>query len=300
MSDPIRGILAMVLACTIWGLSSLFYAMLQHVPPGEVLAYRTMWSLVFFALVLALQRRGGAIVEAIGTPRRALLILASGLAIGCNWFGFIYSIHNGHALEASLGYYIFPLVAVALGRLVFGERMSGLQWLAILLAACAVGVLTVGLGVPPWIALALAVTFSIYGVFKKRLPAGPVVSVTCEMLLLTPIAIVWVALNGTGPDAATHLLLAASGPLTATPLILFSYAAKRVRLSTVGLVQYLNPTLQFLVATLIFLEPYTPWHAIAFPVIWVALALYSGASIAQDRSSRRAASRAARSGTIST
>ncbi|KAA9009320.1 EamA family transporter RarD [Histidinibacterium aquaticum] len=297
MTEAKRGIAAMIAACTIWGLSPLFYKQLDHIPPGEVLAYRTLWSFVFFAGVLALQGRLRVLGEALSTPRRALLIFASGFAIGCNWFGFIFAVHSDRALEASLGYYIFPLTAVLFGRLIFGERLSGAQWAAVALAAAAVATLTAGLGVPPWISLALAGTFAVYGILKKQLPAGPVVSVTAEVLLLSPIGIAWIVWAGTSPDAVTHLWLAASGPLTATPLILFSYAAKRARLSTVGLVQYLNPTLQFACATLVFLEPVTRWHAIAFPGVWLALAVYSASALAQDRSARRAASRASTPGT---
>jgi len=300
MSESMRGIGAMVGACLIWGLSPLYYDLLNGVPPGEVLAYRTVWSFAFFAAVLAFQGRIGKLREALGAPGRAGLILLSGLFIGVNWFGFIYAVHNDRALEASLGYYVFPLMAVLVGRVVFGERLAGLQWLAVGLAAGAVTLLTLGLGVPPWIALLLAVTFSLYGLMKKRLPAGPVVSVTAEVLLLSPIAIIWIWARGTGPELWEHGLLALSGPLTATPLILFSYAAKRAKLSTIGLVQYLNPTLQFFVAVLIFAEPFTLWHGIAFPAIWVALTVYSVSAVAQDRSARRAVSSAATSRTAIT
>lgn len=302
MTDPVRGVAAMVAACVVWGLSPIFYKLLDHVPAPEVLAYRTLWSLAFFALVLAVQGRLRRLAEALSGPRQAGLILAAGLFIGTNWFGFIWSVQNGRALEASLGYYIFPLVAVFLGRVVFGEALSRAQWTAVALAGTAVAVLTAGLGVPPWIALTLAFTFGMYGILKKRLGVGPVVSVTAEVLLLSPIAISWIWFAGTGAgggnDPGTHLLLALSGPLTGMPLVLFSYAARRIRLSSIGLVQYLNPTLQFGVATVIFLEPFTLWHAIAFPVIWGALALYSGASLVQDRASRRAASSAAASATV--
>ena len=302
MTDPIKGILAMVLACTIWGLSPLYYAELRHVPALDVLAWRTAWSCIFFMILLAVQGRLGLVGRALGTVTGALTVLAAGLMIATNWFGFIYSIQIGRAVEASLGYYIFPLVAVLLGRLVFAEALARAQWLAVALAALAVIVLTLGLGAAPWISLLLAATFAGYGVVKKRLDVGPVVSVTAEVLLLSPIAVLWLAGPGDGVswDLRTHLLFALSGPLTASPLILFSYAARRVKLSTIGLVQYLNPTLQFLVATLIFLEPFTFWHALAFPMIWLALAIYSVTSLRQDRAARRASSSVAVSSTVET
>jgi chloramphenicol-sensitive protein RarD len=197
-------------------------------------------------------------------------------------------------MEASLGYYIFPLVAVLLGAIAFRERLGKAQLFAVALALCAVVTLTWGLGVPPWIALILASSFGLYGLVKKGLSVGPVVSVTAEVLLLSPIAltVLWyVHSDGTGAFAVTwrdSLLLMFSGILTGTPLIMFSYATKRVTLATVGLVQYLNPTLQFLVATLIFREVFSFWHAVAFAMIWTALAIYTTASLRQDRAARRA------------
>lgn len=304
MNDAHKGIVAMIGACCIWGLSPIYYSLVDHVPALEVLAYRTLWSCAFFAGVLFLRGHLSRLWEALSQPRRAGVILAAGLFIGTNWFGFIFSVHNGHVVESSLGYYMFPLVSVALGRIFYGEALSRAQWLAVAIAGVAVATLTAGLGVPPWISLLLAFTFGGYGVLKKGLDVGPVVSVTGEVLLLSPLAILWIAFMGTGAgggnDFSTHALLAISGPLTGTPLILFSYAARRARLSTVGLIQYLNPTLQFTCATLVFAEPFTPWHGIAFPMIWVALAIYSGSALLRERASRRRASSDGTSGAVRT
>lgn len=295
------GIWAMVAACVIWGLSPLYYALLRDVPALEVLSWRALWSLIFFAGFLAL--RGGleALPRALRVPQQRRVIAAAGILISLNWFGFIFAIQNGYAVEASLGYYIFPLVAVVMGFAVFGEALSALQWGAVALAAVAVVGLTLGLGAAPWIALILATTFGGYGVMKKRLDLDPVVSVTAEVLLLSPLALAWLAWQGGALDhsALTLILLALSGPITGAPLILFSYAARRARLSTVGLIQYLNPSLQMLCATLVLAEPFTRWHAMAFPVIWLALALYSVAGLRQDRARRSAVSSAARSGMMS-
>ncbi|SMY09096.1 EamA family transporter RarD [Flavimaricola marinus] len=295
MTDASKGIAAMVLACVVWGLSPLYYDQLVHVPALEVVSYRTVWSLIFFAAVLALQGRLRVLIAAVSDWPSLRRIALAAVMIGTNWSVFIWSIGHGHATEASLGYYIFPLVAVLLGRVILGEALLAAQWLAVAIACAAVLVLTVGLGAAPWIALSIAATFGLYGLIKKRLDMGPVVSVTAEMLILLPIAVIWIAVNGApvmgGWSVTTHLLLALSGPLTATPLILFSYAARRVRLSTVGLLQYLNPTLQFGCAVLYFAEPFTPWHGVAFPLIWLALAVYSAASLRQERALRRAASK---------
>lgn len=308
------GVIAMVGACVIWGLSSMYYKLLAHVPPLEVLGHRTLWSLVFFGLVLAAQRRLPELARLIVQPRAMAAVGLAALMISVNWFLFIYSIQVGRAVEASLGYYIFPLVAVALGFLLLGERHSALKWAAVGLAFLAVAGLTWGLGVAPWVSLALALTFGVYGVIKRGVGAGPVVSVTAEVLLLAPLALVWLwgvhaqgwadmtgrTLATFGHDLSDSLLLMLSGPLTAMPLILFSQASQRLRFATVGLVGYLNPTLQFLVATLVFREAFTLWHGLAFALIWTALALYSAESLRQDRAARRAATSAGTSGTTRT
>lgn len=293
MSDPVKGVAAMVLACTVWGLSALYYKLLVHVPPLEVLAHRTIWSCLFFAVVLAVQGRLGALRGALGGGRNLALLAFAALMISANWLCFISSVQVGRAMEASLGYYMFPLATVLFGAIFFRERLGHAQWVAVGLAALAVTALTLGLGAAPWIALVISVTFGLYGVVKKLLEVGPVVSVTAEVLCLAPAALAILAyVHGTGgghftDSAADALLLAGSGPLTAMPLILFSYATRRVRLGTVGLVQYLNPTLQFLVATFIFRELFSPWHAVALALIWTALALYTGAALRQERAARR-------------
>jgi len=299
MTQSKGGILALLGACMVWGLSPLYYKLLSHIPPIEVLSHRTVWSFVFFTLVLIVQGRLGQLKLALGNRRSALVIAFASLMISANWFCFILSIQIGKAVEASLGYYIFPLVAVLIGVAVFRETLGKAQILAVVLAGSAVLVLTIGLGVAPWISLILAVTFGLYGLVKKQLPVGPVVSVTAEVLLLTPIALIVIVLSwqdghaSFGNDLRDSLLLMLSGPLTATPLILFSTATKRVSMATVGLVQYLNPTLQFLCAVLVFGEPFGQWHAIAFGLIWTALAIYSLAALRQDRAARRASIAAA-------
>ncbi|WP_201132334.1 EamA family transporter RarD, partial [Rhodovulum imhoffii] len=222
-------------------------------------------------------------------------VVLAALAISFNWFLFISAVQTGKAMQASLGYYIFPLVAVVFGVLFRGERLTPVQWLAVGLAALAVLGLTLGLGVVPVISLALALSFGAYGLLKGRVEAGPVLSVTGEVLLLTPLALIWLWAGPAetfGQDWRDSLLLVCSGPLTATPLILFSYAARRISYASVGLIQYINPTLQFLVATFVFGEIFTQWHGLAFGGIWTALALYSVSALRQERALRRAASSA--------
>ena len=297
MTEGRKGVLAMLGATVVWGLSGLYFKALAAVPPLEMLSHRTLWSVVFLGAVLVLQRQGAALAAALRQPRLLGLLSVSAALIAANWLLFIHSVQAGHALEASLGYYIFPLCAVALGFLVLGERFTPLQRVAIGLAAAAVAVLAVGLRAAPWVALTLAVTFSLYGLIKARVAKGPVLSVLVETLILAPLAVTWLwgmhaghwhDIDGRtggvfGQDLGTSLLLVCAGPLTGGPLLLFSYAARRLPYGTVGLLQYLNPTLQFAVAVWVFGEAFTVWHAIAFPLIWAALALYSWEGLRQVR-----------------
>lgn len=303
MKDHHRGILAMAAACVVWGLSPLYYKLVDHVPPLEVLCYRTLWSLVFFGAVLAAQRELGSFRAFLAAHWPAAALAA--VLISVNWGFFIWSIQAGRVMESSLGYYIFPLVAVLIGAVFFRETLAPVQWLAVGFAAAGVAVRTYGIGVVPWLALVLAVTFSLYGILKRRLTVGAIVSVTGEVLLLAPLAAGWLLWTGTGhaggagaQDLESQLLLALSGPLTAGPLILYSYATQRARLATIGLIQYLNPTLQFLCAALVLGEVFTPWHGITFALIWAALGLYSSQGLLADRAARRRSISAGTSGTL--
>jgi len=290
MSDASKGVLAMIGACLVWGVSPIFYKVLTHIPASEVMAHRTGWSFVFFAGVMALQGRLGEIRKALNSWRRVGVIVLAAAMISTNWFLFIIAIQVDRATEASLGYYIFPLVAVLIGRFGFGEKLGQAQWLAVGLAALAVGLLTWGLGVAPWISLVLATSFGFYSAIKKDLPLGPVVSVTCELLFILPVGLmilIWHHGHGQGAFGQgvwDSGLLVLSGPLTALPLIMFSYAARRVSLATIGLLQYINPTMQFLIAVMLFGEPFGPWHRLAFALIWGALIIFSVASLRQGRS----------------
>lgn len=288
MSEQLKGVIAMSVACAIWGLSALYYKLIAHVPPLEVLSHRTLWSGVFLVLLLGYSGRLGEISKLFRDRRSVALVAIAALMISINWATFIWSVQVGRVTESSLGYYIFPLIATLLGAVFLGERLTTRQQLAVGLAAAAVLMLTFGLGVAPYVSLVLAVSMAFYGLVKKPLRAGPVVAVLGEVALLAPLAIIWLwgvhtqgwmGLTGrvggffhTTPDI---ILLILSGPLTGGPLVLMSYALKRLRLTTVGLVQYVNPTLQFLVATVILLEPFTLWHIGAFAMIWTALAIYT-------------------------
>lgn len=290
MTEAAKGVGALIIACTVWGVSGLFYKLLTHIPAEQILSHRLLWSGVFFALVLLVQGRIGALIAVFGSWKTVKTLLLATVMISINWFTFITAVQIGQATEASLGYYIFPLISVVLGRVVFGETLGRAQIAAVALAALAVILLTVGLGVAPWIALVLGFSFGTYGVVKKGLDLGPVVSVTAEVLLLSPIALLVIVSNDGGgflnswQDAG---LLMFSGLLTGAPLILFSYAARRVALGTVGVLQYINPTLQALVAAAIFGEVFTIWHSLAFGLIWVAVAVFSVAAIQKQRAQKQ-------------
>jgi chloramphenicol-sensitive protein RarD len=308
MTEAHRGILAMVAACVIWGFSPLFFHMLRYVPPLELLSHRILWSAVLFGLLVGWQGRLRAALALIAGPMLPRMAAAAAM-IALNWGLFIWSVQNGRTLEASMGYFIFPLVAVLLGIFFFGERLGRVRGAAVALAAAGVLVLTWGLGVPPWVALTLAVSFGLYGLLKKQLSAGPVLSVTAEALLLVPLALLWLAgIHGGlwseaspgalfGTALSDSLLLAVSGVLTAGPLVLFSYASRRISMATLGLTQYLNPMLQFFCAVVIIAEPFTVWHAAAFALIWAALIFYTAESLRRDRAARRRAARVSTSGT---
>ncbi|MTH76522.1 EamA family transporter RarD [Paracoccus aestuariivivens] len=299
MSEWSKGFWAMIVVCVTWGLSPLFYHMLSDVPVIEVLAHRTLWSLVFFVGILAAQGRLADFRQVLFGPYFLRLAFAA-LVISVNWGIFIWAVKVGYVVESSLGYYIFPLLAVVMGLVFFGEKLNAAQAVAVLIAALAVVLLTWGLGVAPWISLSLAFSFGLYGVTKKTLPVGPVLSVACEVAILAPLALGWLLLQKAqlmpdaltqpvvfGADAGQSMLLAASGIITAVPLVMFSYASRRVEMSTLGLMLYLNPTLQFLCAVMVFGENFTGWHMMAFAMIWAALAIYSASAVLKGRAELR-------------
>jgi chloramphenicol-sensitive protein RarD len=277
-----------------WGFAPFYFRALDGVAPLEILAHRIVWSAVFLAVLLAL-RGGLRRVWALAAERRTLATMAvTALLVSVNWLVFIWSISVDRLMEASLGYFINPLVNVLLGFVFLRERLRPLQWVAVALAAAGVVWLTAAAGRPPWIALVLAFSFGIYGLLRKLGAPSGVQGVLLETALLTPLAVaflLWRQASGLlafghgGPGLGW--LLAAAGPVTALPLVWFAEGARRLRYATIGFLQYLAPTLQFLVAALVFGEPFAAGRAVGFGVIWVALALYS-VDLARSRVDRRA------------
>ena len=285
MTEQLKGAIAMITACTIWGLSAIYYKQLSETPTIEVLCHRTLWSVVVFTLFLRLQNRLEELKIIFRNRKLVQTLFWAAAMISMNWFFFIWSVHNDRATEASFGYYIFPLVAVVFGLFFFNERLSLMKWVSVVLATIAVLILAISQNILPFIALVLSISFGIYGMLKKQISLGPVLSVTSEVILLLPVALILLLywhLDGSGSfgtNITTTSLLIFSGPMTAVPLMLFSYAARRVQMTSLGIIQYLNPSLQFFVAIFIFLEPFGLWQSVAFGLIWLALFIYSFASI---------------------
>ncbi|OJX75157.1 EamA family transporter RarD [Magnetospirillum sp. 64-120] len=279
--QPARaGGLAALAAFLCWGVFGIYFKALGHVPAAEVLAHRIVGGAIFALVFQAAWGRLGEIRAALRDAKVRRGLMLSSLAIGINWGFFIWAVANGRALEASLGYFIFPLVSVALARLVLKETLSKRQVMAVVLAGLGVGWLVVGGSGLPWVALVLAVSFGAYGLLRKTIAVGAMAGLFVEAAMLVPLAAAYlVGRGGDGVvpsgDPATMGLILVAGPLTAIPLALFAYGARRLKLSTLGLMMYINPTVQMLVAVFVFGEVFTTAHAVAFGAIWVGLAVYS-------------------------
>jgi chloramphenicol-sensitive protein RarD len=286
------GVLAAAGSYLIWGLFPLYFRALAGVPAPEVLAHRILWSSAFMVLLVSLARRWGDVLRQLKASGTLPTLAASALLISTNWLVYIWAVHAGRVVEASLGYFVNPLVSVLLGVVFLREPLSRRQAAAVALAAAGVLVLLVRAGQPPWVALTLAVTFGLYGLLRKRARVDPLAGLLAEVCMLLPLAAGWLGwlwLGGEahfGGGARVTLLLAASGVVTAVPLLLFAVGVGRLRLSTVGLLQYLNPTAQLLIAVFAFGEPFGAAHAVAFGCIWASLALYTAEALSGARPDR--------------
>ncbi|GAA3702999.1 EamA family transporter RarD [Sphingomonas cynarae] len=275
-------------AYILWGLLPLYLKLLTGVPAVQVLAHRVVWSLLLLAIVVLVLGRLRT-VRAAARGRTLALLGASATLIAINWLTYIWAVQHAHVLEASLGYFINPLVNVALGVAVLGERVSRVQRVAVGIAAAGVLVMALSGGGAIWISLVLAVSFGLYGLIRKVAAIDALGGLTIETLLLAPLSLVVLAYAGAAGNAAfgqersADLLLILAGPVTAAPLLLFAAAARRLTLATLGLLQYLGPTLQFAEAVLIFGEPLRPVHIVTFAAIWTGCALYAWDAWRQSR-----------------
>jgi chloramphenicol-sensitive protein RarD len=278
--DTATGFAYAVGAYLMWGFLPLYMKAMDHIPPPEIIAHRILWSVPIAGLILVVLGRTGDVLGALRTPRMVGMAAVTAALISVNWGVYVWAIANDRALDAALGYYINPLFSVALGAIMLREKLAATQWIAVGLAGVAVAILTVAAGVLPWVALVLMTTFGIYGFLRKTLPIGPNQGFLLEVLLLCPLAlayILWLGGDGhfTKPGGWDWLLLIGSGAVTAIPLMLYANGAKGLRLSTIGILQYIAPTMILLIAVFVFHEPFGLARAIAFPLIWAALILYT-------------------------
>jgi len=284
------GVVSGLAAYGMWGLFPRYFPLLEPAGGLEIVAHRVLWSLLFVALLLTVARRWGHVRAAVADRRTVLVLAGAAVLIAANWLIFVYGVNSGHVVETSLGYFINPLVSVLLGVVVFSERLRPLQWAAVAIAAVAVLVLTVDYGRPPWIALALALTFGLYGLMKKlvRTEATPGLFVETALVSI-PAAVVLAVAHSAGDGtfgnagAGHALLLVSSGVATAVPLLLFAAAARRVPLSTVGLLQYVTPSMQLAIGVVVYDEPMPPARLAGFVIVWVALAVFTADSLRHAR-----------------
>ena len=290
MSDRRAGLIHGVLAYGLWGGVAAYWKLLAHVGSVELIAHRAVWGLVAFAVIAIVAGQWQPLVAALRDAKIVGVMALSGALLAVNWVVFVSATTHGHLLDASLGYFINPLVSVALGTLVLRERLRRLQWIAIILAAIGVSLLTWRGGQVPWIALVLASTFGLYGLVRKTARVDALVGSTIETVLLAPIAALYLfAIDGgvlPTADAATWALVIGTGVITAVPLVLFTSAARRLPLSTIGFLQYLAPTGQFLLAVLAFGEPLARDRLLAFVWIWAGLVVFSIDLVRVTRSPR--------------
>jgi len=282
-SQSVRvGLLSAIAAFLMWGISPIYYRAVGAAPALEILAHRAVWSFLFTLVLVIIGKQWQPFLNALFSRRQVFILLISSLLVAGNWLGFIWAVNNGKALEASMGYYIMPVVMVLLGRFFLNEHLNSRQIFSFALVCIGVLNLLVALGELPWLALFLACSFGLYSLVRKMTPVSALVGLTIECLLLTPASLIYLVYLQQNDQLAFgtlglsfDMLLVAAALMTALPLIFYTMASKRLKLGTVGLIQYMNPTCQFLLAVFAFGEPFTQTHLITFVFIWSGLALFS-------------------------
>ncbi len=289
LDHPRAGFVLGLSAYALWGVLPIYFKLLAAVPAVAIVAHRILWSLPFLAALIALSKGWGKVRAAMTRPRTLGILTLTALLIGGNWLLYVYAVTSGHILAASFGYYLNPLANVLLGRFVLKERLSRLQWTAVVIAAAGISVLAAGALGQLWISLALCVSFALYGLLRKIVPADAITGLGVETVILFPLAIAWLAWQGLagqpvmGFTDRQAVLLLLAGIVSTTPLLLFTAAARRLPYSTMGMLQFIAPTLQFLIAVVLYGEPFKAAHAVAFAAIWTALALYVVAMLRAPR-----------------
>lgn len=274
------GFLLGLTAYGLWGILPIYFNALREIPAVDIVAHRVLWSFPFLVLLITVSGRWNKVRAAATMPRTILMLFFTAILIGTNWLLYVYAVTGGHILAASFGYYLNPLANVLLGRFVLRERLTRLQWAAVAIAAAGISILAAGALSQLWMSLSMCITFALYGLLRKIVRADALTGLGVETAILFPLAAAWLGWGaiasqpvfGTSPGETELLLLA--GIISTTPLLLFTAAAKRLPYSTLGMLQFVAPTLQFLIAVLLYGEHVTIAHAIAFPAIWFALVLY--------------------------
>ena len=286
------GVLYGLAAYGLWGVMPVYFKWLKAVPSIDIVAHRIVWSLIVLILLVTVARAWGQIRQAIRSRKALAMLFVTALLIGTNWLLYVYAINSGHILAGSLGYYLNPLANILLGRFILNERLNKMQWAAVGIAAAGIAVLAAGALGTLWISLTLCFSFATYGLLRKIIHVESLAGLTIETSLLFPIALGWLLLGGAvgqpmGSGGQETFLLMAAGVVSTVPLLCFTAAARRLAYSTVGMLQFLAPTLQFLLAVAVYDEPFTAAHGFAFGCIWTALALYVSAIIRDRRLARQ-------------
>ncbi len=286
-------LIAGVAAFATWGLIPVYWKLLRNVPASEILAHRFVWTSLFLVTVLTWQSRWPDVHAVLRSRRTTLYCLSSGSAIALNWFFFIYAVNIGHITETSLGYFMIPLVNVLFGGIFLRERLTRLQLFSVVLAGAAVLYLTFGYGQFPWIAMALCTTFGLYGLLRKKSGTAAIPGLFVETALLAPVALVYLIVLGMHHDLRFErgdwllsILLISTGVVTAVPLFWFGHAARYLRLTTLGFLQYLSPTGSFFLGVFLYHEPFTRAHLVSFCLIWVALGIFTFEAVTRWRERR--------------
>lgn len=277
----------------MWGILPIYWKFLQEVPSGQILAHRVVWSFLFILLVLRWTKQWTEFNYALRHRATRNAFMLNGFIVSTNWFVYIWAVNHDFIIEASLGYYINPLVSMVLGVVVFRESLNRIQWLAVIVAAIGVLVLTVGYGSFPWIAFILASTFGFYGMVKKRRPLASTVSLGIETLAVLPVALLFLVVETTRgeltmtSEPVIWVALLGTGVMTALPLLLFGYGAQNIPFTLVGFLQFIAPTLSLAIGVIIYQEPFTKYHVFAFICIWIAIFFFSWNSWVQARKRRQ-------------
>ena len=288
-----KGVLYGIGAYLLWGLFPIYWKWLESVPAIQLISHRIIWSFVLLAIIVFVTQQWKAFRSAVLSPKVILIYLASAIFLSINWLTYVWAINSGYVVESSLGYFINPLLSVLLGVLFLREKLRTWQWVPIGLAAVGVTYVAISYGQFPWIALTLACSFAIYGLIKKTAPLGSLYGLTLETgLLFVPAVAFLLIMEGQGQGAFLHsgsvkdLLMAGAGVVTTIPLLMFASAAQRIPLSMVGVLQYITPTMQFLLGVLVYHEPFNQSHLIGFCIVWLALIIFWAEGFLASRRSR--------------